>query len=69
MKNIDTTFEIYKQLFSYWHTFGEKLMMKIYLKNDSLEGKYISFKVMSDLRKKELVKDYTNSVVQYYYRF
>ncbi len=48
---------------------GEKLMMKIYLKNDSLEGKYISFKVMSDLRKKELVKDYTNSVVQYYYRF
>lgn len=48
---------------------GGKLMMKIYLQNDSLEGKYISFKVMSELRKKELVKNYTNSVVQYYYRF
>lgn len=48
---------------------GKKLIMKIYLKNDSLEGKYISFKVLSELRKKELVRNYTNSIVQYYYRF
>jgi len=47
---------------------GEKLIMKLYLKNDSLEGKYISFKVMSALRKKELVKNYTNSIIQYGYR-
>ncbi|MGD2247134.1 MAG: hypothetical protein PVF58_01925 [Candidatus Methanofastidiosia archaeon] len=48
---------------------GKKLMMKVYLQNNSLEGKYIVFKVMSELRKKELVKNYTNSVIQYYYRF
>jgi hypothetical protein len=48
---------------------GEKLMMKVYLQNNSLESKYISFKVMSELRKKELVKNYTNSVIQYGYRF
>ena len=48
---------------------GEKLIMKVYLKNDSLEGKYISFKVISELRKKELVKNYTNSIIQYYFRF
>lgn len=52
-----------------FYRIGTKLMMKIYLKNDSLEGKYISFKVLSELRKKELVKNYTNSVIQYGYRF
>ncbi len=46
----------------------EKLMVKVYLQNDSLEGKFTTNKALSELRKKELVEDYTNSVVQYNYR-
>jgi hypothetical protein len=51
-----------------FYRIGEKLMVKVYLQNDILEGKYISNKVLSELRKKELVDGYTNSTVQYYYR-
>ncbi len=51
-----------------FYRIGKKLMVKVYLQNNSLEGKYISNKVLSELRKKELVEGYTNSTVQYYYR-
>lgn len=51
-----------------FYRIGEKMMVKVYLQNNSLEGKYISDKVLSELRKKELVDGYSNSVVQYYYR-
>ncbi len=51
-----------------FYRIGEKLMMKVYLQNNSLEGKYISNKVLSELRKKELAKDYANSIIQYWYR-
>ncbi|MBU7025400.1 MAG: hypothetical protein HXS48_00545 [Theionarchaea archaeon] len=51
-----------------FYRIGEKLMVKVYLQNNSLEGKYISNKVLSKLRKKELVEGYTSSIVQYYYR-
>ena len=50
-----------------FYRIGEKLMVKVYLQNNSLEGKYISNKVLSKLRKKELVEGYTSSIVQYYY--
>lgn len=51
-----------------FYRIGGKLMMKVYLENDSLEGKYISNKVLSTLRKKELAKSYANSTIQYGYR-
>lgn len=47
---------------------GEKLMVKVYLQSNRFEGRYISNKVLSELRKKELIDGYTSSIVQYYYR-
>ena len=47
---------------------GGKLMVKTYLQSNRFEGRYISNKVLSELRKKELINSYTSSIVQYYYR-
>ena len=45
----------------------DKLLISFYLPYN-LEGRYIVREVLSTLRKKELVTNYTNSIVEYYFR-
>lgn len=52
-----------------FYRLNKRLMMSIYLPfYPSPTGRLIVRKTLSDLRKKELVTDYTNSIVEYYYR-
>lgn len=53
---------------SLFYRLGNRLMMSIYLPF-TLEGRFIVRKVLSYLQKKELVSSYTNSIIEYYYRF
>jgi hypothetical protein len=46
---------------------SNKLLMSVYLPY-SLDGRFIVRKVLSTLKKKELVEKYTNSIVEYGYR-
>lgn len=63
--------DIFSQLptSSVFYRIRDKLMMCIYLPFfPSPEARIIPFEVLSVLKRKELVDDYTNSVVQYGYR-
>lgn len=52
---------------SIFYRLGNKLMMSVYLPF-TFEGRYIVRKALSLLQEKELVKGYTNSIVEYGYR-
>lgn len=52
-----------------FYRINDRLIMCIYLPfYPSPKGRYIVREILSILEKKELVKDYTNSIVEYYYR-
>lgn len=51
---------------SLFYRIRDKLIVKLYLPF-SLEGRQIARETLSNLRKKELVGDYTNSIDEYYY--
>lgn len=52
---------------SIFYRLDNKLMMAIYLPF-TFEARFIVRKVLSTLRKEELVEDYTNSIIEYYCR-